>query len=249
MHRFFAVKDDICADNIKIHGEDVAHISKVLRLRIGDNIIIGDGEKYEYLCSVKEIDKKFITCSIIEKSENESEPPIKVDLYQGIPKSAKMDVIIQKCTEIGVEKIIPVNTERVIVKTTEGKEFLSKIERWQKISEEAAKQSGRGRIPDIEKPITFNEAVMRFKDYDMVLMPYEKEKATGLKQLIKSKNNIRKIAVFIGPEGGFSNEETFVAENNGAALVTLGPRILRTETAGFVTLAVTMYELGDMGGE
>jgi 16S rRNA (uracil1498-N3)-methyltransferase len=180
---------------------------------------------------------------------NITESPVKVDLYQGIPKSTKMDLIVQKCVELGVNRVFPVDTERVIVKASEEKGFSNKILRWQRIAEEAAKQSARGKVPDIESSVSFNIVLEKIKGYDLCIIPYEKENSTGLKHILRGKNNIKNAAVIIGPEGGFTENEVRKAEESGAIPVTLGPRILRTETAGFISLAIILYELGDMGGE
>jgi 16S rRNA (uracil1498-N3)-methyltransferase len=249
MHRFFVNDESIGKDTIRISGDDVNHISKVLRLRVKEHISISDGKGTEYLCSISSINRDYVICDILEKNMNITESPVKVDLYQGIPKSTKMDLIVQKCVELGVNRIFPVDTERVVVKATEERGFSNKIVRWQKIAEEAAKQSARGKVPVIENSILFNETLEKLKEYDLCLIPYEKENSTGLKHVLKGKNNIKKVAVIIGPEGGFSEDEIKKAEESGAVPVTLGPRILRTETAGFVSLAIILYELGDMGGE
>jgi RNA methyltransferase, RsmE family len=248
MHRFFVDRDAIHEDNLTICGEDVKHIYKVLRLRAGDPISVSDGDGFDFLCKIDTIDKDSVLCSIIDKHWNASEPPVKVDLYQGIPKSAKMDIIVQKCVELGVNSVTPVDTERVVVDTDNLKGISNRTARWQRISEEAAKQSCRGAIPIISDPVTFSNVLDRISNYDLMLMPYENERNTGLKQVLRGKNNINSIAVLIGPEGGFSEAEVEIALSKGIVPVTLGPRILRTETAGFACLSLIMYELGDMGG-
>lgn len=249
MHRFFVSDDMINGQEIKISGEDANHISKVLRLRAGDMIEVSDGKGREFLCSLSGSDKRTVTCSIVEERVSVSDAPISVDLYQGIPKSTKMDLIIQKCTELGISRIVPVVTERVVVKFGDDRDTGNKKNRWQRIAIEAAKQSGRGRIPEISDFLRYDEAIKFAEGYDLVLIPYEKENTKGLKHILKGKNNINSIAIFIGPEGGFTDEEIIMGESIGAVAVTLGPRILRTETAGFATLSIIMYEIGDMGGE
>lgn len=249
MHRFFVHKDNITADSIRITGEDSEHISRVLRLRVKDRIIVCDGEENEYICELQSVDKKSVLCSIIERYRSAAEPPLKVCLFQGIPKSAKMDMIVQKCTEIGIDEIVPVDTERVVIKLGEDGDLRGKLARWQKIAVEAAKQCGRGRIPSIRTPISFKDAMSMINMYELCIIPYEKEGARGLKQVLKGKDTIKSAAIIIGPEGGFSEEEVNEAVKCGAVSVTLGPRILRTETAGFVCLTMLMYESGDLGGE
>jgi 16S rRNA (uracil1498-N3)-methyltransferase len=247
MHSFFADKDLISSDAIKIVGDDASHISKVLRIKIGEEIIVCDGEGTEYLCVIDSIGKKNVSCKIKSKMKNESEPPIKVDLYQGIPKSTKMDIIIQKTVEMGINSITLVNTERVIVKAFD-KDSSNKYTRYRRIAEEAAKQSGRGKIPDVLDAISFKDVIDGICKYDIAIIPYENEKSMGLKNILNDNKNFKNIAIFIGPEGGFTEEEINYAKTKGVIPITLGPRILRTETAGFVCLSQLMYAIGDMGG-
>lgn len=248
MHRFFVDSSSIDNDKIFITGDDVKHIGRVLRLKVGDIITVCDGKGLEYICRLSSISREAVLCGIVESRESGTEPPVMVDLYQGLPKSSKMDLIVQKCVELGINSITPVNTSRVVVDTEKGKGAESRTARWQKISEEAAKQSGRGKIPEVKSMVVFSEAIKNLHGYDLSLIPYEKECHTGLKQILRGKNNINRVAVFIGPEGGFSDEEIKLAKENGIIAITLGPRILRTETAGFTCLSIIMYELGDTGG-
>jgi 16S rRNA (uracil1498-N3)-methyltransferase len=248
MHRFFVNANSISRDNIVIDGDDAVHISRVLRLKIGDNITVCNGEEVEYMCSILSIDKKTVTCKIVESRKSASEPPLKIYLYQGMPKSSKMDLIVQKCTELGIFAVIPVFTEHVVFRGDDERDLSGRIIRWQRIAEEAGKQSGRGRIPVIYNPITFEKAVKDMRNMDLSVMPYENEMETGLKQAVNGKNSIRSAFILIGPEGGFSENEVNNAVKNGIITVTLGPRILRTETAGFVCLTILNYALGDMGG-
>jgi len=247
MHKFFVDEGSINGQIICITGDDVKHLSGVLRLRKGDRIQVCDGKSNEYICSITEIEKKQVLCHIEESFKSTSEPPIKITLYQGIPKAQKMDLIVQKCTEIGVCRIVPVNTSRSVVKL-EGKDLGSKLERWRRIAEEASKQSNRGCIPKIEEVMDFEEALHEAVNLDMAVMPYEQEKAVGLKKALAGRNNAVTCGIFIGPEGGFEEEEVREAMSKGIIPVTLGPRILRTETAGFVSAACILYEIGDIGG-
>ncbi|CCJ34382.1 16S rRNA (uracil(1498)-N(3))-methyltransferase [Caloramator australicus] len=246
MHKFFVSAEQVIFPNIYIDGEDVDHIVKVLRLRNGDKIQISDGNGKEYICEIIKSDKKEVVCNIIESFDNETEAPINITLYQGLPKSQKMDLIVQKCVEIGVVRIVPVITNRVVVKV-EGRDLKNKIERWQRIAYEAAKQSNRGIVPIVNDVMNFEEAIEEMKQKDLVVVPYEREKERGIKDL-RDRKDIKDIAIFIGPEGGFEEEEIENCLDIGAIPVTLGPRILRTETAGFVTSALILYELGDLGG-
>jgi 16S rRNA (uracil1498-N3)-methyltransferase len=176
-----------------------------------------------------------------------SEPPVKITLFQGLPKAQKMELIIQKCVEIGIFKIQPVITQRVVVKT-EGKDISNKLERWRRISEEAAKQSNRGIIPEILEPITFDMGIENIKNQDLSIVPYEKEKGNGLKKILIDNSYAKNVGIIIGPEGGFDEYEIDKCIKNGVIPVTLGPRILRTETAGVAVSSMILYELGDMGG-
>jgi len=245
MHRFFIKKEDIFEGTIIVSGEDVQHIARVLRLQNGDRIILCDGEGTDYLTAILSMDKHSIRTNIIDKEASKSEPDIDAVLYQGIPKSTKMDIIIQKCTELGVKRIVPVYTARTIVKFESEKDEKKKVERWAKISEEAAKQSGRGIIPGISMPMTLKEAVRDAAKLDKVIVPYELEGSVSIKKEL-SKSKVGSIGFFIGPEGGFESSEIGKAEEIGAVPVTLGSRILRTETAGVVVLASIMYEYDQM---
>lgn len=248
MHKFFVESENITDNMAYIHGDDVNHISKVLRLKRGEEILISNGIGNEYLCSIDEIGKKEVKCVINKAFKNLTEATIKIVLYQGLPKSQKMDLIVQKCVEIGVVKIQPVITERVVVKPND-KSSINKIERWNRIAEEAAKQSNRGIIPKVLEPITFDEAVEELSLMDLAVVPYEKEIGSGLKSLLKDSNEIKNVGILIGPEGGFEESEIDICIKNKIHPVTLGPRILRTETAGFVASTIILYEAGDMGGQ
>ena len=242
MHRFFASKSQFSDSYVTIQGDDVKHISKVLRLRPGDKISVCDKEKTDYICEIKEINKDTVIAEIEEKSENPNESSLEVTLYQGLPKGEKMDYIIQKCVELGVCNIVPVIMKRTVVKPQAAS---SKTQRWQRIAEEAAKQCMRGIIPHVEEPVSFETMLERLEAEDLVILPYENEKCHKLKDVLKQGADKRKIGVIIGPEGGFEEEEVESASRNGAQAVTLGPRILRCETAPVATISALMYELGD----
>lgn len=247
MHKFFISKDKIIGSTAFIEGEDVKHIYKVLRLKIGDKISVNNCEGTEYLGEITEIDKKQVSVRLLEKLAINNESPINIYLYQGLPKSSKMDLIVQKCTELGVKEVTPVVTERVVVKS-EINEF-NKIDRWNRIALEACKQSKRSLIPVINTPIEFIDLIEKIKSMDLIVVPYENEDGLGIKDVVASiDKDIKNIAVVIGPEGGFEEQEIQKFKDLGAHIVTLGPRILRTETAGFVCVSLIMYELGDIGG-
>lgn len=245
MHRFFVKSENIYEDKILITGDDVSHISKVLRLKEGDSIVLCDGESIDYNVKIEQIDKQSVKTVIVDKYISKSEPTIEVTLFQSIPKGTKMEIIIQKCVEMGIFKIVPVLTSRTVVKLECQKDQAKKVERWNKISNEAAKQSGRGRIPEITMPIEFSEAIKKATLLDFSIIPYELERQKTIKKAI-SGNKSKSIGIFIGPEGGFEEAEIKEALESRVVPVTLGHRILRTETAGMVVLGCIMYELDQM---
>ncbi|WP_317368584.1 16S rRNA (uracil(1498)-N(3))-methyltransferase [uncultured Tyzzerella sp.] len=240
MSKFFISSDLIKDDKVFIDGENANHIINALRCKIGEKIEVSSGDGYDYVCKIEEISKNIVVAKIIDFFSNESEPDIKITLYQGLPKSEKMELIIQKCVELGVDEIVPVVTDRVIVKLS-GKED-KKITRWNKISEAAAKQSRRGKIPTVQPIISFNDAIKQASKNNLNIIPYEKEQKNGIKNIINTFKG-KSIGVFIGPEGGFSEKEIEIAIKNDITPITLGKRILRTETAGFITTAILLYEL------
>ncbi|MGL4789860.1 MAG: 16S rRNA (uracil(1498)-N(3))-methyltransferase [Anaerotignaceae bacterium] len=242
MPRYFISPEWIVKDTATLQGDDAKHLSTVLRVREGEVVEICDGEGTDYNCVVTAVDKKEVQLKIVEKKESVSEPKTKITLFQGLPKADKMEQIIQKCVELGIEKIVPVSTDRAIVKIDK-KDGDKKVQRWQKIAESAAKQSGRGIIPEICSVISFKEAISLTENFDGTIVPYEKETTNGIKEFIKDFNGTT-VGVFIGPEGGFSEEEIEIAKENGVFPITLGKRILRTETAGMATVAILLYELG-----
>ena len=239
MPKFFTKPDYIDGSELKIVGEDVSHISKVLRMSAGDNIIVCDGEGNDYDAVIKSISKTEVVAEITGKYVCDAEPCVDVTLYQALPKQGKMEYIIQKNTELGINKIVPVYTKRCVVKPSD------KTERWSKVAESAAKQCGRGIIPQVMPVITFEEAVKQMQEYDLALMPYECEEDNGLKKVLQS-SEYKSVSIFIGPEGGFDLKEVEYAINSGVKTVTLGKRILRTETAASAVLPIIMYENGEM---
>lgn len=248
MHKFFVPKHNI-VDNIAIiDGEDVKHIYKVLRLKLSEKVSINNCEGKEYVGEITLIDKSSVTVNLLEESSINNESPIEVYLFQGMPKSTKMDLIVQKNTELGIKAITPIITKRVEVKT-ELKEF-KKVDRWNRIALEACKQSKRSLVPEINVPMEFEKLLEELKHMDLVVVPYENEEGYGIKKLVENieKDTVNKVAIIIGPEGGFEESEILKLKEIGARIVTLGPRILRTETAGFTCLSLIMYEFGDLGG-
>lgn len=243
MPKYFTEPENIKDGFIEIFSDEAKHILNVMRMEIGDTLTICDGQSNDYLCRICETGKNCLKAKIEETTKSESEPKTKITLYQGLPKSDKMELIIQKCVEIGVCRIVPVITERAVVKIEKGAKEDKKTERWQKIAESAAKQSGRGIIPAVERPMKFKDAIEEAVKNGEAIIPYENEKDRGLKEFVKN-SKAENVGIFIGPEGGFDTKEIEFAVENGVMSVTLGKRILRTETAGIVTSAIVLYELG-----
>lgn len=248
MDRFFVEKKNINLENNTciIEGEDVKHISKVLRCRVGELLEICDNDNNEYIAEISGISKEAVTLDIVETIDIKRESDLKVRLYQGLPKGPKMEMILQKLTEVGVDEIILVQTKRSVAKVDDKKED-KKIERWERIIYEAAKQSKRGKIPTLRGVLSFKEALADMKNNDFNIVPYENERTKSIKQAIKG-IDINNIGIFVGPEGGFAEEEIKQIEGIKGQSVSLGPRILRTETASVVASSIVLYELSDLGG-
>ncbi len=245
MSRYFVNKTQIEDNKIRITGEDYQHLKKVLRAIKGDAITVCcDG--IDYNAVIAEISNDCIISDIIDSVQNVTEPALKVTLFQGLPKADKMEFIVQKCIELGVSEIVPVITDRSIAKINTDKDANTKVSRWQKIAMEAAKQCNRGIVPVIGMPVKFSQAVHMAANRELSIIPYEKESAAGFKAIAATGSSIKSAAIFIGPEGGFTEQEVELAETAGIRKITLGPRILRTETAGMVALSLMMYELGDV---
>lgn len=247
MPKFFVNEEQIDENKIQIIGSDVNHIKNVLREKIGNKITIcNTSTTQDYICEITKIQEESIHCNIIEKLETNVETNIKVTIFQGLPKSDKMELVIQKSVELGVYDITPVEMKRCVVKLNE-KDKIKKIQRWQKISEVAAKQCGRGIIPKINDVVNIKNICNLCKEYDIVLLAYENEKENTIKQELKNIKKISKdelkIGVIIGPEGGIDNSETKQLSEAGAKIITLGKRILRTETVALNVLSIIMYEL------
>lgn len=248
MPKFFVESSQIRNETIDIIGNDVNHIVNVLRLKKEDMLLVCNKEDgITYQTKIEDILKEKVECRILEKISNDVESKIEVSIFQGLPKAEKMEYIIQKATELGVKEIIPVALKRCIVKL-EGKDSLKKMQRWQKIAEVAAKQSGRNRIPSINEVVTAKKVEEYIENFDLFLIAYEEEKNVTLKQELQNvkssyvKINGLKIGVLVGPEGGLEREEVEKFRQRGAKVITLGNRILRTETAPIAVLSNIMYE-------
>lgn len=250
MPKFFVKQEQIQDDKIIIQGQDVNHIKKVLRAKIGDELQICNSENKEnFLCDIISINNEDILCGIKQKIEQKTESNIEVTIFQGLPKADKMEYIIQKSVELGVYDVTPVEMKRCVVKLDD-KDKNKKVLRWQKIAEVAAKQSGRDIIPQINSITNIKKICDLIQKYDIVLVAYENEKENTLKEQLKSiKRNSNykdckiKIGIIIGPEGGLEAQDVECLKNNGAQIITLGKRILRTETVALNVLSVIMYEL------
>lgn len=244
MNQFFVEPAQIQDKKIVITGKDVNHIKNVLRMKIGEELSVSNGvDGKEYRGIIEEFTEDAVVCSLAFVKEDGVELPSRVYLYQGLPKADKMELIIQKAVELGVYEVIPVATKRAVVKLDE-KKSKSKIARWQAISEAAAKQSKRAIIPKVAEVLSFKEALNDCKKAEVKVIPYElAEGMDKTKEIISSLKPGQDVAIFIGPEGGFDESEIETAIGTGVVPVTLGKRILRTETAGFTILSWIMYQL------
>jgi 16S rRNA (uracil1498-N3)-methyltransferase len=244
MHRFYVTADQIKEDTIRITGSDVNHIKNVLRMKQGEELIICDGQGKDCYCIINRVSEGEIITKILSTRETGTELKTKITLYQGLPKKDKMELIIQKAVELGVYEIVPVVTRRVIVKLEDKKKEAKKLVRWQAIAESAAKQSGRGVIPVVRPIISYSEAIQECGNRELGLIPYENaEGISYTRQIMNKIKEYASIGVFIGSEGGFEEEEIELAKMNNICPITLGNRILRTETAGLAILSMMMLSL------
>lgn len=244
MNRFFVNDSSIFSDkNIELYGEDVNHIKNVLRLKVNEEIIVCDGAGRDFYCRISDISSEKVVADILDVCDNLSELETEITLFQGYPKSDKLELIIQKNVELGVSRIVPVMTKRTVVKLDE-KKADKKSERYRGIALSAAKQCGRGIIPEVSKPVSFREALSMAAKLDMCLIPYEEAKGIEFsRKIISEIKGKSSLGIFIGPEGGFDKEEIIAAEAAGIVPITLGHRILRTETAGMTMMSIVMFEL------
>ena len=243
MQHFFVSPQQVKEEKIYVEGSDVNHIKNVLRMKLGEKLTVNDGEGWQYLCEVESYEADMAVLHIVEKSKAETELASRIYLFQGLPKQDKMELIVQKAVELGAYQVIPVSTKRAVVKL-DAKKAGKKVERWQQIAVSAAKQAGRGIVPTVGEVCTYAQALKMAEELDVVLIPYEL--AEGIEETKKIIAGIRpgqSVGVFIGPEVGFEEEEVKLAMEAGAKPVTLGRRILRTETAGLTTLSLLMFHL------
>lgn len=245
MYHFFVEPFQIHEEQeyIEILGGDVNHIENVLRMKQGEELTVSDGFGSEYRCSAQEFLPETVKVKILEKSRVSSELRSEITLFQCLPKGDKMELIIQKAVELGASRIVPVASKRCVVRLDE-KKAQSKVKRWQAIAESAAKQSGRMMIPQVHSVLTMKEAFAYAKGFDVNLIPYEL--AEGMKETKAILEQVKpgmRVGIFIGPEGGFDVEEVETAMAEGIHPITLGRRILRTETAGMTMLSILMFQL------
>ena len=245
MYRFFTESEQLNKEEIIVSGKDYNHIHNVLRMKIGEEVLLSDGNEKEYLCQIAEycMDKQEVILSIVDVFGSARELPAKITLFQGYPKGDKLEQIVQKAVELGVFEIVPVMMKRSVVKLDE-KKASKKVERLNSIALSAAKQSKRGIVPEVKSVVNMKEAVEYAKNMEYVILPYEQ--AEGMeysREVIKKAKGKQSIAVFIGPEGGFDLSEVELIESVGGQTITLGHRILSTETAGMTILSLLMYLL------
>lgn len=246
MYHFFVSKDQVGPETVTVRGGDVNHIRNVLRMKPGERIFVNDGDR-GYECQVAEIGSEAVEARILSRTEATRELPARLHLFQGLPKSGKLELIIQKAVELGAFEITPVVTRRTVVKLDKNKEA-AKLARWNAIAESAAKQSGRSLIPQVTRVMSFEEALGYGKDFQVRLIPYEHaEGMAETKRQLESIGPGMDVGIYIGPEGGFEDREIEVAKGQGVEPVSLGKRILRTETAGLMVLSVAGYLLESKG--
>ncbi|MBQ4347046.1 MAG: 16S rRNA (uracil(1498)-N(3))-methyltransferase [Firmicutes bacterium] len=240
MHRFFADKIKSGA-GIRLTGENARHARDVLRLKPGDKLIVCDGSEGEYLCEIEKVDKEAVACRVLDFSRSATEPETKIFVYAALPKNDKLELVTEKCTELGFYGLCVMESSRCVAKA--GDKAEKKLSRLKRVAESAAKQSGRGVIPSVEGIMSFEEAIKSAAECSLALIPYEKERESSLRSALLSCGSPESIALLIGPEGGFSEEEIERAKSAGIIPVSLGNRILRTETAPIAAVAAILYEL------
>lgn len=243
MYRFYIRPEQVSCGEVVISGMDVNHIRNVLRMKPGEKIIACDGQGMDYICEIMILDKEKIIAREMSHALTNTELSTRITLFQGIPKKDKMELIVQKAVELGVSEIVPVMMKRCVAKLEEPKKEQKRRERWQGIAEAAAKQSGRGMIPIIKPIVSYYEALQQAKAMNLVIIPYENAQKRVEKEIFQKAAGLGLVGVFIGPEGGFESQEIENAKEIGAKIISLGKRILRTETAGLTTLSILMYEM------
>ncbi|OON92079.1 MAG: hypothetical protein ATN33_08000 [Epulopiscium sp. Nele67-Bin001] len=246
MPKYFVDKSDISADTIIIRDDNYNHIKNVFRLTVGEQITVNDKLGNDYQCVISSVEQNIITATIFKTYVATTEPVTNVVLFQSLIKGDKMEYVIQKAVELGAAKVVPIVTTRCVVKLEDDKKTRAKVDRWNKISEAASKQSGRGTVIEVLAPMKYTQALELAKnELEVNLIPYEKQVGSGIKSVLQS-ISARNIGIFIGPEGGFEDKEVELAHSYGLTSVTLGKRILKSETASIAVLASLMYQMDEM---
>ena len=245
-HRFFVTPQTIRDDRVILRGTLVHQLRDVLRLGPGDSIVLLDNTGAAYRTELTAVDREVVRGQIADKWTVESEPTAHITLYQGLLKGQKLEWVLQKGTELGITAFVPVLTSRCVVSHLDDVSS-ARFERWQKVIVEAAEQAGRARIPRLAEPVLFRDACKALQGAQLALIPWEEEKERHFRETLRQAASAKEISIFVGPEGGFADFEISLAKEFGVLPVTLGPRILRAETAGLVTAAAVLYEFGDFG--
>ncbi len=241
MHRFFVPAENVGNGEIRVTGDDINHIKNVLRMTAGEKVVVSCGQGTDYYCIIEDIQETGVTLRIQEEKPAVTELPVRIVLFQALPKVDKMELVIQKAVELGASEVVPVRSRRCVVKLDAHREA-KKLARWRAIAESAAKQSGRGILPQIHDSMDFGKALEYAQELDSVLIPYELCDAIDESQhIVQRAVRQNSIGIFIGPEGGFERSEVEAAVRSGAQPVSLGKRILWTETAGLAVLSVLMF--------
>lgn len=253
MQRYFVAPEQLEGNLARLTGEDAHHLAKVMRAEPGEEIIVSNGLDREVLARVSAIDKGLVEAQVVKELTMDREAGVEVWIAQSLPKGDKLEIVIQKCTELGADRFIPFLSKRTVVQYDEKKEA-KRLERWAKIAKEAAEQAHRNRVPAVDSPIGWKPLLALAKEADLALFCYELESGLGLRgilaeQLAASSREGRRtrILVMVGPEGGFTEQEALEAEAAGCRSISLGKRILRTETAAMAALTCILYEAGEMG--
>jgi len=246
MHRFFVNNESLCGTQVVLTGWQAHQICSVLRMKPGDNIVVLDNTGFEYKAILTKIDRNEVVGEVIYKQRAQGEPRTQITLYQSLLAREKFEWVLQKCTEVGVTDFVPMVTERSIIRRPDAI-TPRKLTRWQDIVTEAAEQSGRGRIPKLDAPVNFVDAVSRLVNFDRCLIGTLGTSCRSIKEVLQfGKTEVVDIALFVGPEGGFTDQEVALALSYGATAMRIGKRILRTETAAVVASVLILYELGEM---
>lgn len=244
--RFFVEGEPLGPGERLVKGKRAGHLTRVLRLGAGDSVVLFDGSGREFPAEILEVRRQFVRLQVAEGARVERESDLNLVLALGLPRPAIMDLIVQKVTELGVDEIVPVGTERA-QKWLKGERGVSRLKRWERIAQEAARQSGRNRVPRISSLTDFDQVLEQSKDTGLKLICWEEEETGSLRQILAAKGGSRQACVLIGPEGGFSGAEVEQAAAAGFQRISLGRRILRTETAAIMVIGLIQYELGDLG--